>query len=145
MFGERAMVWALVLVNLAAIGFGAYWCARLAAAVGAPDRMTLAFVLNPAVVTAVFMDASDALAIALVLCGLVLYLERSRPGRLGWAAAAFAAAALTKEISLLAPAALAASAVLRRRDWRPSVALTLPAVAVTAMWAIYVRARLGWR
>jgi hypothetical protein len=90
------------------------------------------------------MDASDALAIALVVCGLALYLERDRPGRLAWAAAAFAAAALTKEITLLAPAALAVAAVARRRDWRTAATIVGPGAIATAAWAVYVRARLGW-
>lgn len=141
--GERAMVWALLLVNLAAVGLGAYFTARLARAIGAPDRMTWAFVLNPAVVVAVFMDASDALAIALVVAALAFIVER----RMWWAAAAFAAAALTKEVALLAPAAVALTLVFRRRDrrdWRAAVTLAAPAFAATVAWAVYVRVRLGW-
>jgi hypothetical protein len=141
-FGERPLVWALLLLNFVAIAFGTYWAAVLAATVRAPRRLALAFTLNPAVVIAVLMDASDALALALVVCGLALWLRRHRRD-LAWAAVAFALAALAKEVTVLVPLALGAAELVRRRP-RRAVAVAAPSVLAVGAWAVYVRVRLGW-
>ena len=141
-FGERALVWALLTVNLAAVAFGAYWAAELAGLLGASSRLSLAFVLNPAVVVSVLYDTADALAIALVLCGLACWYRGTR-SRVVWAAVAFALAVLTKEFMLLVPLVLSLAALVRRRRL-DAVVVSAPSLLVVVLWGTYERARLGW-
>jgi hypothetical protein len=141
LLGERALVWALVAVNLAVVGVGTLFAARLADDVGAPPRAALAFAFNPAVVVAVLMDTGDALALAAVVAGSSYFLRR----RTGPAVAWFTAAALAKEISIVVPVALAGWALVRHRKLtRDLVALGLVPALVAAAWAVYVRVRLDW-
>ena len=140
---ERALVWALLLVNVGAVGFGTYWTAELAASLRAPKRFCLAFVLCPAVAIGVLMDASDALALALVVCGVALW-YRTGPRRLLAASIAFSLAALTKEVTLLVPVALVVADLARRRNLGAAVRLAGPPAAAVVGWGLYARARLGW-
>jgi hypothetical protein len=138
LLGERALVWALVLINLAAVALGTWWTAILARRFECRRWAPLAFALNPAVMGGVVYDLSDSLAIALLVGGLVAWTQR----RDRWAAVAFAGAALTKEVVLLAVVALAVWEL--RRDRRRALMLAVPAVLVVGTWALYTRIRLGW-
>jgi len=140
--GEQALVWGLVVVNLAIVAVGAYFTARLAQRIGAPVQAGYAFALNPLVLAAVVLDLADALTVA-TLVGLVLAVRR---GRWGVAVALGVLAVLTKESSLLAVAAVALGA-----GFAPSVdgatarrrlALVAVPTAVLALWAGYVRWRI---
>jgi hypothetical protein len=142
LLGEQPLVWALLLVNLAAVAFGAYWAAQLAEALGAHPWLPLAFLLNPVVVVSLLYDTADALAVALVLCGLT-YWYRDRRSDVWWAAVAFVFAALAKEIMFLVPIVLAIAA-LARRQRRDAAIVISPALAALVGWGLYERARLGW-
>ena len=102
-FGERGLLWGMVLTNLAIVGVGTGFAAALALDIGAPARASLAFAFNPAVIVGVIFDMSDVLAIAGVVA-LVYFLRR---GRWGPAIAAGTIATLAKEPSLFAIGALA--------------------------------------
>lgn len=136
--GERAMIWALLVLNLAAVGLGTYWTALLVAEVGAPARAALAFPFNPGVLVGLVLDTSDVLALALLVGGVLAWVRRDDR----WALTAFALAGLTKEITLLAPLALAAMTL--RHDARRAVRTAVVVVAPAALWALYVRVRLSW-
>lgn len=138
--GEDALVWGLVIVNLIAVGAGTWWTVRLAEHLGAPPRAAAWFALNPAVAAGVLLDGSDAWAVALTVGGVWGWMT----GRVPTAAVCFAGAALTKEVSLLAPAALAAADVLGRRRWKRPLQMALPAAVATMAWAAYVRWRLDF-
>ncbi len=77
--GEQALVWGLVVVNLAIVAVGAYVTARLAQRIGAPVQAGYAFALNPLVLAALVLDLADALTVA-TLVGLVLAVRRQRWG-----------------------------------------------------------------
>ena len=138
LLGEHGLVWALLLVNLAAVGAGAWWAAVLARRLECPRWAPLAFALNPAVIGGVVFDLSDTLAIALLVGGLAAWAQR----RDRWAAGGFAGAALAKEVVLLAVVALAVWEF--RRDRRRAVALAAPGILLVGAWALYTRVRLGW-
>lgn len=138
--GEDGLVWALLAVNIVALGAGTYVTARLAEALGAPTRAGLAFALNPAVWVGFLLDASDTLAIALVMAALLAaHRQRART-----ATTCFALAALAKEIMLLVPLALWVTDVIRGRGWRRGAAQVGWVLAAVGGWATYVRFRLGW-
>jgi hypothetical protein len=145
--GEQALVWGLVIVNLAIVFVGGYVTARLAEVVGAPVRAGYAFALNPLVLAAVVLDLADALTVAL-LVALVLAVRR---GRWGVAVALAVAAVLTKESSLLAVAAVAAGSVVgvvvgapdAGATWRRRIELVAVPALVLGAWAAYVRWRVG--
>ncbi len=137
-FGERALLWGLIVTNLVIAGAGTFIAVLLALEVGAPARASLAFALNPAVLIAALGDLSDALAVAALLLAVLLVLRR----RIGWALLAGAVAGLAKEPMLLGVLALAAFAPRLTRRQRLAV-IAVPAAAVAA-WALYIRWRLGW-
>jgi hypothetical protein len=135
--GEWALVWALIVVNLAAIGLGSWATSRLAVRMGVSSGWGLAFALNPGVLFEVVIDSSGALAWALALAGLAA-LQVGRPRS---ASLALAGAALARETMLI----VALGAALwewRRRgpDWWLLVAA--PGASVVA-WGLYVRWRLA--
>ena len=139
LLGEEAMVWGLVVVNLAAVVAGTIWATRLAQEIGAPEKAGLAFALNPLVAISLVMDFADALALA-ALVGVALAVHRRR---WGWAVAAGVGAVLAKDISGAALAALVLlwpMAGVARRRWS---LLVVPGLAALG-WAIYARWRLGW-
>jgi hypothetical protein len=138
MAGERALLWGLLITNLAVVAVGGYLTVLLARAIGAPDRAGLAFALNPAVIVAVLLDVSDALMLALLVATALLVIRR----RWWPAALAAAAACLAKEQALLGIAAVALvwhGAPLGRR-----LQIGATAAGAVAAWAAYQRWRLGW-
>jgi hypothetical protein len=136
--GEYALVWGLLVTNLAAVGFGAWFATQLAVATRAPPRAGLAFALNPVVILGVVLDTSDVVALAALVAAVALAQRRRWP----WAVAAGVLAALAKEPSLLGLAALAVVGTTIPRRWRIAL-IGLPGVAVVC-WGVYARARLGW-
>ncbi len=135
--GERALLWGLLLTNLAVLAVGGYSATRVALGLGGPARAGLAFALNPAIVSSVTFDTSDAMALGFLLVSIFAITRH----RITWAVAAGTVAALTKEPSLLALAGIAVFA--RGIDRRARAALlVIPMLAVTA-WFAYVHWRLG--
>jgi hypothetical protein len=135
--GEWALAWALIVVNLAAIGLGTWATSRLAVLMGASPWWGLAFALNPGVIFEVFIDGSGALAWGLALVGLVA-LQKGRPRP---ASLALAVAALARETMLIVAVGAALWESYRRRpDWWLLVAVPGSAVGV---WGLYVRWRLA--
>jgi hypothetical protein len=136
--GERALVWGMLITNLAAVAVGAYCTVRFAAHLSAPLRASLGFTLNPAVFVAVSLDVADAVALAALLWAMLSMAE----GRRRSAVIAAVIACLAKEPMLLAFLSLTVLGTARdRRDWWRLVAI--PAIAV-AGWALYAHARLGF-
>jgi hypothetical protein len=134
--GERALLWGLLLTNLAVVALGGYAATRIVLELGGPARAGLAFALNPAIVSAVTFDTSDAMALGFLLVSVFAITRH----RIRWAVAAGTIAALTKEPSLLALAGIALFARgIDRRD--RAALLTVPVLAVTA-WFAYVHWRL---
>ena len=117
LFGERSLLWGLLLGNIAVVAIGSYLTARLAICLGFPARTALAFAFNPGVIFSTMFDLCDALALAATVGALYAAVTRQR-----LALACFSAVAgLTKEPAVLAlgAAALASGAGgLSRRSSR---------------------------
>jgi hypothetical protein len=136
--GEQALVWGLVLTNLAAIGIGTYLVGREVADQGGTDRAGYAFAANPLVWMALLFDFCDAVA----LVGLVAFVIALRRGRLGWAAVAALVGALTKESSALAIAAVVLLG--RAHPAVKRVRVAVPAAVLVVLWRLYVMAQPGF-
>jgi hypothetical protein len=119
-------VWAMLGVNLAAIGAAAVGASRLARRIRGPAWLGLAAAVTPALVVSARASLSDALAFSLALWGVVLWRRK-----LGWAVLLFSLAALTRETTLIAPAACFIVADARRR-WRLAIPFAVYAVWVAA-------------
>jgi len=145
-FGERGLLWGLLLVNIAVVAIGSYLTARLAMCLGLPARTALAFAFNPGVIFSTMFDLCDALALAATLGAFYAAITRKRLALVCFSAVA----GLTKEPAVLALGAAAlASGVGSSRDGRPALEgktralLIAPAVLAIAAWGGYVRARFG--
>jgi len=126
-------VWAMLAVNLAAIGFAGVGIGRLALRLGVQPFVGLAVAVTPALFMSARASLSDALAFSLAVWGVVLWHRH-----LAWAALLFTLAALTREVSLVAPAACAVAGLWEQRHGlRRSqlVWLAVPFVAY-ATWAV---------
>lgn len=137
--GEGALLWGLIVTNLAAAFIGTFAAAAIAIGLGADGRASLAFALCPGVTAATWLDVSDGLALALVLV-TVLVVQRRK-----WALAVLAATAavLTKEVSLVPIGGAFLLWGSGTRLWRRMAYLAVPACVLGA-WALYVRFRVGW-
>ena len=136
-FGEWGLVWALLAVNVAAIGLGSWATAGLARAMGTSPWWGLAFAFNPGVLYELIIGGAGVVAWALAVAGLWALLAR----RNGWAIAAMTGAVLAREVMLVV--AVGAALYLWRTDRRRSVRLALAPLAAAGLWAVYVRLRLG--
>ena len=146
LFGERSLLWGLLLGNIAVVAIGSYLTARLAISLGLPARTALAFAFNPGVIFSTMFDLCDALALAATIGALYAAVTRRR-----LALACFSAVAgLTKEPAVLALGAAAlASGAANSADGRPTfdgktrMLLIAPAALAIGAWGGYVRARFG--
>lgn len=136
--GEQALLWGLVLTNLAAVGVGTYLTGASAARQGGPRLSGYVFAANPLVWLALLFDFSDAVA----LVGLVGAVWALRGRRAGVAGFFGVLAALAKESSLLG---LGAVAVLAPRlSRRERALLVVPAGLSAVAWRVYVIAQPGF-
>jgi hypothetical protein len=120
-------VWAMFAISLLSVGMAAVAAGRLARRVGGPVWLGLAVALTPALLIGVRASLGDALAFSLALWGVVLWRRH-----LGWAVLLFALAALTRETTLVVPAACFLLGTRRQR-----VALVIP-FAVYGAWSLAV-------
>jgi hypothetical protein len=138
-----AVPWAMVIVNIAAMGAIAAFGAALARASGRAPLWGLLFLSFPLIWFSLGRDLTEPVEVALVLAGL-LALRRER---WWWATAAFTGAVLTRETALLVVIGVAADRVWRwiRREARPGVpdlTWVLPGV-VFAAWQGVIRLETG--
>ncbi len=136
LIGQWVLVWWMLGINILAIAGGTYATARVAARLGLSPWFGLAFTLNPGVWAELNAGSAGALAWALAVAGLWMYLE----GRLSWAVALLVGAVLAREAMLLVVAGVAYDSWRARRDI--PVVLVMPVVAAVS-WGVYVRWRLG--
>ena len=138
LFSGEVVVWALLVVNVVAIGVGSWAVAELAMDMGGSSWWGLAFVLNIGFISEVMIDGAGVVAAAFAFWAVVLM----RRGRALPAIAFLALAALAREAMLLAAAG---TAVWLWMDGRKGLAVrtvSYPAVAVVG-WAAYTRFRIG--
>lgn len=137
-FGEWGIVWALLIVNLIAMGFGTWGTSKLAESMGASRWWGMAFSLNPGMLFEVLVDGSGVVAWSLAVGGLWLWETDRRRGAVG----ALAAACLAREAMALV--ALGMGAFVWRREGRVAARPLLWPLAAALGWGVYVRVRLGY-
>lgn len=135
--GEEALLWGLVLTNVAAMTAGAWFTARLAQQLGGRAEIGYVFVLNPAAVVALMLDLSEIVALA----GLVATVYFVRRNRWGAATAGSAIAVLAKEA--VWPVVVAVAIGRGGTGWRRRVGLAVVPAILAGVWALYVRSRFG--
>ncbi|HUP15461.1 MAG TPA: hypothetical protein VM848_05355 [Acidimicrobiia bacterium] len=133
------VVWMLVLVNVAAFGFGTWVTALVARGMGASSMWGLAFPVNLGVWSELLVSGAGVVALAASLAA-VAALQR---GSLVGGMAALSLSALSREVMLLCAFGIAVW-MWRKNAKRAAVYLLTTPVAVTIGWALYVRSRLGW-
>jgi hypothetical protein len=119
--------WALIVVNVAAIGFGTWATERLLVDLGASRWYALVYGLYAAQLLALRADLNEPLAQALVMWALLAWARERR-----WlAVVAFGLAVMAKETALIFLAAYMLY-TLQRRAWRWTVALGVGAIPFVA-------------
>jgi hypothetical protein len=108
---QDAIPWALLLLNVIALGAGTFAVALLLKGRGLSPWYALLFGLYPGLYVAVSHDLAEPIAYAFAAAGLLAFERR----HVGTAAFTFAVAGLTRETTLLFPATLALWLVVRRR------------------------------
>jgi len=136
LFSAQVIVWTLILINIVGLAVGSWAVGQIAVRHGLSAWWGLGFVVNVGLLSELYIDGAGILAFALVCLG-ALALEDGRPG---WAAAAFAAGALTREVMLAFVGFVALFWLIRRRKIPWLVAL--PAALAVLVWGIYLRLRI---
>jgi hypothetical protein len=127
---DSALAWVLVGLNVCAFGALGLVGGFAARDAGRHALWGLLLVGLPGLLFALGRDLADVLAAAMLAAGLLL----ARHRRYAVAGAALAVAALTRESTLLAPAALAVVWLVRcRRNLRAALSWVLP-LAAFAVW-----------
>jgi hypothetical protein len=139
LFEPKTVMWAMLIVNLVAMGLGSWGVAALAKEMSGSPLWGLTFVLNPGFISEIIIGGAGIVAAACAFWALVFLMR----GRMTGAIVLLTLAALTREAMLIAAAG---SAVWLWRRGRSGLAIKSIAVplAGVATWAIYLRIRLGW-
>jgi hypothetical protein len=144
--------WALLLVNWLAIGLGTLALAAWLKRRSCSPWWGAIYGFYPGLLVALQRDLTEPLAYALVACGVYLFDYGGRR-RLLWAAAAFALAGLTRQTTLVFPAAYAGvlffapvRATLRERlrtDGPPALLVAGLSAGPLLVYTAYLRSWIG--
>jgi hypothetical protein len=138
LLGPEAIVWAMLVVNLLAMGVGSWVVARIAEEMGGSPWWGLAFALNIGFFSEINIGGAGVVAAAAAF-GAVLMFMRERAGA---GIGLLVAAVLAREAMLIAVAGIAFWFWLERRRKTAVTVAALPAIAA-ASWAAYLRLRIG--
>jgi len=132
-----AVVWSMIIVNVAALGMGTAATAKLALGRGASPWLGLAFTLNLGMLAELGIGGAGIVAFALAMLGVVAA-ERSR---WVWATVWFTASVLAREVMLL----FVAGALFAqwRRTGRIRWKTFLVPAAAAGLWRLYIVTRIG--
>ena len=139
LFSPEVIVWALLIVNLIAIGLGTWAVAHLAMEMGGSPWWGLAFVLNIGFISEMNIDGAGVVAAAAAFAAVVMLLKQ----RLGWAIALLTIAVLSREAMLIA-AAGSAFWLWRKSERRSAVLVAGIPFAAVVIWAAYLRFRIDF-
>jgi hypothetical protein len=132
-----AIVWALLITNVLALGVGAWIAASLAVRWGASSWLGLAVPLNIGLLYELLIDGAGIVALVLGLAAVAALVRERTP----LAASLFTAAVLTREVMLAFVVGVVVLWWVERRRL-PRAVLVAPAIGV-ALWGLYLRWRLG--
>jgi len=138
--GNPAVIpWMMIVINIVSLTLGTLATELILAGHGKNRWFALAFGLFTGQMLALRLDLTEPLAFMLAQWG-VLYFDRRK---LGWSGLLFALAALTRELTLLFPAACALSLIFNDRKWLKGTAWGLAVLAPFAGWQIILYQWLG--
>lgn len=139
LFGPETIVWAMLVVNVLAMGFGSYVVGRMAVEIGESAWWGLAFALNLGFMSELAVGGAGVVSAGAAFAGL-LFLSRGEVGR---AVLSLALAGLAREAMLIVAAG---SALWLWKHGRRSDAAAILGgpVATVSAWALYLRIRLGF-
>lgn len=136
--GPEAIVWGMIVVNLAAMGAGTWVVARIAETMGGSAWWGLAFSLNLGFISEMLISGAGVVS-AVFAFAAVLMVSRSR---YAWAVGLLVLSVLSREAMLLAVAGTAGwlwfQGERRRALWTAAV----PSFAALS-WAAYLRLSIG--
>ncbi len=138
LFGPEAITWAMLIVNILAMGAGTWVVARIAMEMGGSPWWGLAFALNLGFISEVNIGGAGVVAAAAAY-GAVLAAMR---GRKTAAVVLLAIAVLSREAMLLAAAGTALW-LWFNQERRFAVWTAVVPVGVVASWAAYLRLRIA--
>lgn len=138
LFGPGAIVWAMLIVNMLAIGIGTWVVGQIAMEMGGSPWWGLAFALNLGFISEMLIGGAGIVAAAAAF-GAVLMVMR---GRVSAGIALLAIAALSREAMLIAAAGTALWLWIHARRKAAVLAALAPGLAVIA-WASYLRLRIA--
>lgn len=137
LFGEGALLWGLVLTNVAVAGTGTYLLSSWAVRRGLSPLVGYLFAAHPLTWLSLLFDLGDAAALG----GLMVAVLWFASGSTALMVAGAVLGALAKESVLLG---LGSAAVLGRgADLRRRVLLVAPAVLAVGLWRVYLLSRPG--
>lgn len=138
LFAAETIVWAMLVVNLLAMGVGTWVTARLAMEMGGSPWWGLAFALNLGFISEITIGGAGVVAAAAAFGAVLMFMK----DRLAWGVVLLSLAALSREAMLIAAAGAAVWWWMSHRRKFAFVTMVIPALAVVT-WAGYLRLRIG--
>jgi len=138
LFDSEAIVWAMLLVNALAMGFGTWAVALLAQEMGGSPWWGLAFALNIGFFSEVNIGGAGVVAAAAAFTAVLMFMR----DRVMIGIGLLCVAVLAREAMLIAPVGIASWLWLNRRHKTAVVTTLVPGLSVVA-WAVYLRLRIG--
>ncbi|HJQ95477.1 MAG TPA: hypothetical protein VJ935_07205 [Acidimicrobiia bacterium] len=138
LFGPETIVWAMLTVNLLAMGLGTWVAAHVAMDLGGSPWWGISFPLNLGFLSEMLIGGAGVVSAAAAFAAVLLMMR----GRRGWGIALLVVAALAREAMLIAAAGTGLWLWLRRERRQAALSLFIPAMGV-GLWAVYLRLAIG--
>jgi hypothetical protein len=138
LFGPQTIVWAMLVVNLLAMGAGSWAVARIAEEMGGSPWWGLAFALNIGFFSEVNIGGAGVVAAAAAFGAVLMFMRE----RVAIGTGLLVAAVLAREAMLIAAAGVALWLWLQKRRKSAVIVAATPGLAVL-VWAVYLRLRIG--
>lgn len=138
LFGPETIVWAMLVVNLLAMGIGSWAVAQIAEEMGGSPWWGLAFVLNIGFFSEVNIGGAGVVAAAAAFGAVLMFMRERMTAGVGL----LVVAVLAREAMLIAAAGIAFWLWLDRRRKTAVTVAAVPGLAVV-VWAIYLRVRMA--
>jgi hypothetical protein len=137
-FGPETVVWAMIVVNVMAIGVGTWATAEIATEMGGSPWWGLAFALNLGFISEVNIGGAGVVAAAAAFAAVLMFMR----SRIVLGVGLLAVAALAREAMLIAAAGTALWLWLDERRKLAVTTAVIPGLVVVG-WAAYLRMRIG--
>jgi hypothetical protein len=135
---SEAIVWAMLVVNLIAMGVGTWATAQIAVEMGGSGWWGLAFALNLGFISEINIGGAGVVAAAAAFGAVLMFMKDRVPLGIAF----LGVAALAREAMLIAVAGTALWLWVRHRRRTAVVTALIPGLAVV-LWAAYLRVRIG--